>query len=273
MPSNDIKERVNLEITNGIAHVSLNRPDKCNALDILMFQAIRKTINRLKKDRTIRAVIVTGNGEDFCSGLDIKAVMSSTKGPLELLFKLLPWRANLAQYVSTGWRDIPAPVIMAIQGRCWGGGLQIALGGDFRISTPDASISIMESRWGLIPDMGGTLALKELLRLDKAKELAMTGEIIEGSQALQYGLVTHVDEDPYQRSVKLAEMISQQSPDSVAATKKLYNKSWWSKPGLALLRESYYQIKILIGKNRAIKTYNQINQDKKAREFINRKSW
>ncbi|MEY8214979.1 MAG: enoyl-CoA hydratase-related protein [Colwellia sp.] len=131
----------------------------------------------------------------------------------------------------------------------------------------------MESRWGLIPDMGGTLALKELLRLDKAKELAMTGEVIDGSQGLQYGLVTHVDEEPYERAIKLAEMISQQSPDSIAATKKLYNKSWWSKPGFSLFRESYYQIKILIGKNRAIKTYNQINQDKKAREFINRKTW
>ena len=273
MSNNDIEQRVNLEINNGIAYVSLNRPDKCNALDILMFHAIRKTIKRLKADRTIRAVIVTGNGDDFCSGLDIKAVMSSTKGPLELLFKLLPWRANLAQYVSAGWRDIPAPVIMVIKGRCWGGGLQIALGGDFRISTPDASISIMESRWGLIPDMGGTLALKELLRLDKAKELAMTGEVIEGSQALEYGLVTHVDDEPFERAIKLAEMIAKQSPDSIAATKKLYNKSWWSKPGLALLRESYYQIKILIGKNRAIKTYNQINQDKKTREFINRKNW
>lgn len=267
------EQRVTLNITDGIAYVSLNRIEKCNALDMAMFLAIRKTIKRLQVNRIIRAVIVTGSGEDFCSGLDIKSVMSSAKAPLALLFKWLPWQANLAQYVSTGWREIPAPVIMVIKGRCWGGGLQIALGGDFRISTPDASISIMESRWGLIPDMGGTLALKELLRLDKAKELAMTGEIITGTQALNCGLISHVDEDPFERAVKLAKLISKQSPDAIAATKKLYNKSWWSKPGFALARESYYQIRILIGKNRAIKTYNQTHQDEKARKFINRKGW
>ena len=160
MTNSKIKLRVNLKVTDGIAYVNLNRAEKCNALDIDMFVAIKKIIKSLKVDRSVRAVIVTGNGEDFCSGLDIKSVMSSTKTPLSLLFKWFPWHANLAQYVSVGWKDIPVPVIMVIKGRCWGGGLQIALGADFRISTPDASFSIMESRWGLIPDMGGTLALK-----------------------------------------------------------------------------------------------------------------
>jgi enoyl-CoA hydratase/carnithine racemase len=268
-----IEERVNLIIKAGIAYVSLNRPEKCNALDIDMFVAIKKIIKALKVDRSIRAVIVTGNGEDFCSGLDIKSVMSSANAPILLLFKWFPWKANLAQFVSTGWREIPAPVIMVIKGRCWGGGLQIALGGDFRIVSPDASISIMESRWGLIPDMGGTLALKELVNLDKAKELAMTGEVIDGIQALDLGLVTHVDEDPDARALKLAKLLSQQSPDAIAATKKLYNKSWWSKPGFALARESYYQAKILLGKNRVIKTYNQTHQDEKAKSFINRQNW
>lgn len=269
----NIEQRINLEVTDGIAYVRLNRPDKCNALDMAMFVAIRTTIKRLKKDRTIRAVIVTGIGEDFCSGLDIKSVMSSVKAPLALLFKWLPWRSNLAQFVSTGWREIPAPVIMAITGRCWGGGLQIALGADFRIASPAASISIMESRWGLIPDMGGTLALKELMTLDKAKELAMTGKVITGTQALNYGLVSYVDENPFDRAVQLAKEICEQSPDAIAATKTLYNKSWWSKPGFALARESYYQVRILLGKNRAIKSYNQTHQDDKPRGFIKRKNW
>lgn len=273
MTNKKIKNRVNLEITSGIAYVSLNRTDKCNALDMEMFIAIKNVIKVLKVDRTIRAVIVKGNGEDFCSGLDVKSVMVSSKAPLALLFKWLPWRANLAQYVSTGWREIPAPVIMVIHGRCWGGGLQIALGGDFRIVTRDASFSIMESRWGLIPDMGGTLALKELLNLDIAKELVMTGEVIDGSKALEQGLVTHIDAEPYERALKLAKLICQQSPDAIAATKKLYNKSWWSKPGLVLARESYYQVKILLGKNRAIKTYNQTHSDEKSRDFIRRQNW
>ena len=266
-------KRIELQITDNIAHVSFNRANKHNALDMPMFFAIRETINALKRDRLIRVVIVEGKGDDFCSGLDIKAVMKSTKAPLQLLFKWLPWHANLAQYVSVGWRQVPVPVIMVIHGRCWGGGLQIALGGDFRISTPDASISIMESRWGLIPDMGGTLALKAILNLDVAKELAMTGATIDGVQALNYGLVTHVEEDPYGRALKLAQAICQQSPDAIAATKKLYNKSWWSNPGFALARESYYQVKILLGRNRKIKTYNQLHQDEKPREFGKRQNW
>jgi len=267
------EQRVNTKITDGIAYVCLNRPEKCNALDIEMFFAIKETIKSLKVDRSIRTVIVTGNGEDFCSGLDIKAVMKSAKAPLQLLFKWLPWKANLAQYVSTGWKDIPVPVIMVIHGRCWGGGLQIALGADFRVSSPSASIAIMEARWGLIPDMGGTLALKELIQLDVAKELAMTGEVINGEQAFSHGLITHLDENPHAKAVELAQAICKQSPDAVASTKKLYNKSWWSKPGLALARESYYQIKILLGKNSKIKTYNQIHSDKEPREFVTRQKW
>lgn len=267
------ENRIDVNIDNNIAYVSLNRPDKHNALDMSMFYAIRKTIKALKRDRSIRAVIVQGAGEDFCSGLDIKAVMKSLSAPLTLLFKWLPWRANLAQYVSTGWREIPVPVIMVIHGRCWGGGLQIALGADFRIASPSASIAIMEARWGLIPDMGGTLALKELIKLDVAKELAMTGEVISGEQALSYGLITHLDENPHAKAVELAQRICKQSPDAVSATKKLYNKSWWSKPGFALARESYYQIRILLGKNSKIKAYNQTHSEEKTREFVKRQKW
>jgi len=273
MKDYDNKKRVTVEVRSQIAHVTFNRADKHNALDMPMFYAIRKTIKRLKDDKEIRAVIVQGNGEDFCSGLDIKSVMKSRSDPLKLLFKWLPWQANLAQYVSTGWRDIPVPVIMAIHGRCWGGGLQIALGADFRIAAPGASIAIMEARWGLIPDMGGTLALKELIQLDVAKELAMTGEVIIAEQALAYGLITHLDENPHKRALELAETISKHSPDAVAATKKLYNKSWWSNSGLALLRESYYQVRILLGKNFSVKTYNQTNPDKDSKKFIKRKNW
>jgi enoyl-CoA hydratase/carnithine racemase len=266
-------ERIYSEVMNDIAYVYLNRAEKHNALDMAMFYAIRKTIKCLKANKEIRAVIVQGQGEDFCSGLDIKSVMRSRTDPLKLLFKWLPWHSNLAQYVSTGWRDIPVPVIMVIHGRCWGGGLQIALGADFRIATPNSSIAIMEARWGLIPDMGGTLALKELIKLDVAKELAMTGKIINGEGALDLGLITHLDDNPKARAVELAEVISRHSPDAVAATKKLYNKSWWSKPGFALVRESFYQIKILLGKNTKIKVYNQTHANEESRKFVTRKNW
>jgi len=265
--------RVSLTINNQIAQVTLCRSAKHNAIDMAMFYELDNIINILRKNRNIRAVIVNGDGEDFCTGLDIKSVINSPLNGLKLLFKILPWRANLAQRVSTNWQKIPAPVIMAIHGRCWGGGLQIALGADFRIASPDASLSIMESRWGLIPDMGGTVALRNNIKLDVAKELAMTAAVLDGEQAMQLGLITHVAASPLVKAQQLAELIKKQSPDSVAATKKLYNKSWAGGNAMMLLRESYYQIKILLGKNQKIKTYNQLHQEQDAKPFKIRKKW
>jgi enoyl-CoA hydratase/carnithine racemase len=240
---------------------------------MLMFESIVKTIKTLKKDRSIRAIILSGQGPDFCTGLDVKSVLKSVKGPLKLLFKMNPWGSNLAQKVSTDWQKIGVPVIAAIHGRCWGGGLQIALGADIRIATADASLSIMEGRWGLIPDMGGTLALREHCRMDTTKELAMTARIIDGNQAQAAGLITHISQDPLTKAQELAEEISQQSPDSVAGVKKLYNKSWFGSKGAALMRESYYQLRIILGKNGKIKTYNQTHPSDEPKKFINRKKW
>jgi enoyl-CoA hydratase/carnithine racemase len=262
-----------LSIQDQIAYVSLNKPERNNALDITMFEQIKKIINQLKINRDIRAVIVSAQGDDFCTGLDVKSFMKSQSGPIKLLCKWLPWQSNLAQFVSTGWQQIPVPVIMVINGRCWGGGLQIALGGDFRVASPTTSLAIMETRWGLIADMGGTLALRQLVSQDVAKELAMTGEIINSERACQLGLVSHVDNNPMKKAITLATIICQQSPDSVAATKKLYNNSWFGSAGLALWRETYYQLRILLGKNRQIKSYNQTHHKTQSKVFFERKKW
>jgi len=267
------QNRIRVEIKDHIAHICLSRAEKHNALDIDMFKAIDSSIKTLRKKRDIRAIIVSGDGEDFCTGLDIKSVMRSPANAVRLLFKWLPWRANLAQRVSTGWRELPVPVIMAIEGRCWGGGLQIALGADFRIAHPDASLSIMEGKWGLIPDMGGTLALRTHLNQDVAKKLAMTAEEFTGEQALALGLVTELDDQPLAKAWQLAEQICRQSPDAVSAVKRLYNKSWWSGPGAALARESAYQLRILAGKNQKIKTFNQTHEQDAQKEFAARGHW
>ena len=267
------EKHVTLNIKDHIAFVYFNREKKHNALNLAMFYQIKQTIKSLKNNKDIRAVIVTGHGEDFCTGLDVKSVMKSATAPLKLLMKWHPWQANLAQIVSTGWQEIAVPVIMVIEGRCWGGGLQIALGGDFRITTPNASLSVMEARWGLIPDMGGTIPLQRLVKQDVAKELAMTGKIIDGLTAHELGLISHVSETPMIKAIELAETICQQSPDSVAATKKLYNNSWFGNTGWALFKESYYQLKILLGKNSKIKAYNQTHDKEQAKAFITRKKW
>ena len=267
------EQRVIVAISNNIAHVKFNRADKLNALDMPMFIAIRNTIKTLRKNRDIRAVIVSGSGEDFCSGLDVKSIMKSPMSMVKLLFKALPWRATLAQVVSTGWQDIPVPVICAIHGRCWGGGLQIALGADFRFATPDSSLSILEGKWGLIPDMGGTIALRDLMPIDQAKRLAMTAQIFTGQQALALNLVTEVTETPLADAQAFAKSLLSQSPDAIAANKRLYNKSWQGSKGWALFRESYYQIKVMMGKNMQRKIYNQTHDAEQQKAFLPRKKW
>ena len=263
---------VTLQIEEDIAFVTLNRAEKRNALDMAMFKAIDKISRQLKQNREIRAVIVQGKGEDFCSGLDIKSVMSKNSSAISLLAKWLPGQANLAQRVSCNWRKIPVPVIMVLQGRCWGGGLQIALGADFRIATADASLSIMEGKWGLIPDMGGNLALREIVAKDIALKLAMTAEVISAQYALELGLITAVSDDPLKEALHLASKISERSPDAVAAVKKLYHENWFKAEWLMLARESYYQVKILLGKNQNRAVKRQLNPEKDI-PYLPRKKW
>lgn len=248
-----MSERVTIDRIGAVAHVRLNRPDKRNALDFDMFRALDRACKALRRDRGLRAVVLGGEGPDFCSGLDVKSVMGDSRAAARLLFKWLPGQANLAQRVSVGWRRLPVPVIAAIHGRCWGGGLQIALGADFRVVHPETSLSVMEGRWGLIPDMGGTLALRDILPRDQAMKLAMTAEEINAAQALELGLVTAIEGDPGAYSAALAQTLCERSPDAVAAVKRLYRKSWGGD-GAVLARESLYQMRILAGANQRIAT-------------------
>ncbi len=267
-----IEQRVTLQTAENIAYVTLNRADKRNALDMAMFKAIDRISRQLRRDRSIRAVIVQGDGVDFCSGLDVHSVMSRKSAVISLLGKWLPGRANLAQRVSCNWRRIPVPVIMVLQGRCWGGGLQIALGGDFRIAAVDASFSIMEGKWGLIPDMGGNLALRELVSKDTGLKLAMTAEVLSAQQALDYGLVSQLSAEPLEVARQLAKQISDRSPDAVAAVKKLYHRNWYQPAWRMLASESYYQVRILLGKNQSRAVKRQMDPENKL-NYFDRNRW
>jgi len=253
-----MSQAVILYIDHQVAHIRLNRAEKHNALNMEMFEAIVKAQKQVAKNRELRAIILSGEGVDFCTGLDVKSVMKNRSDMLKLLWKWLPWQSNLAQRVSTGWRKIPVPVIAAVHGRCWGGGLQIALGADFRIVQPETSLSIMEGKWGLIPDMGGTLALRELMPRDQAMRLAMTAAEFSGKDALELGLATALDSDPLTAARSFAESFNDRSPDAVAAAKRLYRKSWNGRPGVALARETFYQARILSGANQRIAVSRQL---------------
>lgn len=203
--------------SNGIARVSLSRPDKLNALDLRMFEAIAQEASSLKQNRSLRAVILSGQGKAFCTGLDVKTILKSN--PKKTVDRLLERPSgysstsettiygNLAQDVAYLWRDLPVPVICVLHGMCYGGGFQIALGADFRYATPDCKLSIMESKWGLIPDMSCSVTLRELVRIDVAKELTMTGRVFDGREAASLGLVTECVEDPMARAQELATNI------------------------------------------------------------------
>lgn len=264
-----IKDRVSIEIKDEIAFVTLNRGDKLNALDMAMFEAISQAAKQLKKNKDIRAVILSGEGKAFCSGLDVKSMFKNPLAPIKMLVKPGTKISNLAQDVSYLWREVPVPVIAVTHGKCWGGGFQIALGADFRYSTPDCEFSIMESRWGLIPDMAGTIAFRELARIDVIKELTMTAKIFQAAEAKEYGLVTHVCDDPMERAIAFAEEIKKRSPDAIVATKTLFNKTWLGTIKNALNWETKLQRK-LIGRHNQRAAISKGQKSGKVLEFKRR---
>ena len=219
------EQRVTVTITDGVADVRLNRPDKRNALDGAMFAGLVTAGERLKSEPGVRAVVLSGAGPDFCAGLDfgsframrdgerLSATGRPAPGP-----RASPGAGQRAAYV---WAEIPVPVIAAVTGNALGGGLQIALGADIRIVAPDARLSVLEIRWGLVPDMTGTQLLPELVGRDVAKELTFTGRMVSGTEAVALGLATRVDPDPRQAALELARSIAGRSPHAIRAAKRL----------------------------------------------------
>ncbi len=250
--SKSATDRVLIDIDQGIATVTLNRPDKYNGLDMPMFDAITRAAKRLKKERQVRAIVLHGAGDAFCSGLDVKTVSQNPVNFLRLLAKPGRKISNLAQDVGYLWRDVPAPVIAATHGYCYGGGFQIALGADFRFTTPSCEFSIMESKWGLIPDMSLTVTLRELIAIDLAKELTMTARTFNGEEAKAMGLVTRVSRDPLAEAYEFARELAARSPDAIAASKLLFNRTWSATDKVALDWETRLQKKIIARTNQRI---------------------
>jgi enoyl-CoA hydratase/carnithine racemase len=232
-----MSQRVAIEVADHIAVVTLNRPDKHNALDGAMFDAIVEAAGQVAAMPEVRVVVLHGAGPSFCSGLDVSAFASIDN----ILERPEGQRANLAQRTCTGWIDLPAPVIAAIHGNCFGGGLQIALGADIRFAAPDARLSVMESKWGLVPDMGITSTLPRLVRIDIAKELTYTGRVVSGTEAAALGLVTRAADDPLAAAKELAAEIAGRSPDAMRAAKQLYDRSWHAPAEEGLLLETELQ--------------------------------
>jgi enoyl-CoA hydratase/carnithine racemase len=228
-----LNRRVNTTIdSNGVARVELTRPEKLNALDLSMFQGLVQEAKKLRDNTSIRAVIFSGKGRAFCTGLDIASFLppQNMSSPVTTLETLLARpdgvKSNLVQDVAYLWRQLQVPVVAVVHGMCYGGGLQIALGADFRFCDPSCKFSVMESKWGLIPDMSASITLRELVRTDVAKELAMTGRIVMGVEAASLGLVTRCCEQPMEEAEKLVAEILTKSPDAIAKAKQLFQTTW-----------------------------------------------
>lgn len=261
-----MSDLVTIEVTGGVADVRLNRPDKYNALSQDMFKSIANAGEALATDTSVRAVVLSGNGRGFCAGLDFSSFQAMAGGNRaerpespEILAPKLDGPANLAQTVAYQWKTLPAPVIAAIHGVAFGGGLQLALGADIRIARPDAKLSVLEIKWGLIPDMGITQTARDVIRLDVLKELTFTGRVINGEEARALGVVTRVSDNPLEDALALAGEIATKSPHAIRSGKKLLNEGFETPAETSLKLEESLQ-RNLIG------TPNQVESVKAGME-------
>jgi len=242
-------DRVTIDIAAGVAEVTLNRPDKLNALDRAMFEAVIAAGERLSRAPGLRAVVLTGAGKGFCAGLDKETFASIAAGgarpTLGDLAKRTHGLANDFQQAAYVWRTLPVPVIAAIHGVALGGGFQIALGADIRYVAPDARLSILEIKWGLVPDMAGIALMRELARADVIRELSMTGRVFSGAEAFAYGFATSLHADPLAAARATAREIAGRSPDAVRALKRLLNMSSDADSAAILLAESNEQAALI----------------------------
>ncbi len=223
-------QRVTVTVSDGVADVRLNRPDKLNALDPDMFKALVETSEELARDAAVRAVVISGEGRGFCSGLDLASFQAmGTEGEATGgggITRRLPGRiTNHFQQAAYAWTELPVPVIAAVHGVALGGGMQLAMAADIRIVAADARLSVLEMRWGLIPDMTGTHMLRRLVGLDVAKELTWTGRMVDGTEAVQLGLATRISDDPVKAALALAAELAGKNPHAIRAAKRLLNQS------------------------------------------------
>ena len=250
-------ERVKVDFSEAVAHVRLNRPEKKNALDAGMFDGLLSAARSLCDDSSVRAVVLSGEGDSFSAGLDVSSLGDMASGALdpesesirEATRDLSRDGANRAQQLAWLWQELPVPVIAAVQGAAYGGGLHIALGADIRFIAPDARIAFVEITWGLVPDLSGTQALRRLVPLDVAKKLILTGEVITGERAVALHLGTELSERPLEDAFELARVIAQRSPEAVRAAKKLLNESALVPLAEGLANEMRASAGLMGGKN------------------------
>lgn len=237
-------ERVTISIAGGVADVRLNRPDKMNALDPAMFDAIARAGETLRSAHGLRAIVLSGEGRAFSAGLDI-ASFAEQGGMEKALLERSHGLSNRFQHAAMLWRELPMPVIAALHGICFGGGLQIALGADIRIASPDTRLSVMEIKWGLVPDMGAFVLTPGLVRDDVMRELTYSGRELGAEEARALGLVTRLSAHPHEAAMDYAREVASRNPDAIRAAKRLFDVAHENDAAAVLLAESKEQASVL----------------------------
>ncbi|RXH24485.1 MULTISPECIES: crotonase/enoyl-CoA hydratase family protein [Bradyrhizobium] len=242
-------DRVRVTVENDVAHVRLNRPDKMNALDPAMFEALAEAGADLRDSPEIRAVVLSGEGRAFCTGLDVERLLAAANGepllPSADLMRRTHGIANFAQHIVWLWRQLPVPVIAAVHGVAFGGGFQLALGADLRYLAPDTKLAVIETKWGLVPDMCGTQLMRHLAREDVVRELTYTGRVFSADEALAYGFATRLVDDPVAAALATARDIAGRSPGAIRAAKRLLNLSATCEAAAGLAAETTEQAALL----------------------------
>jgi enoyl-CoA hydratase/carnithine racemase len=248
-------DRVVLTVADGIAEVRLNRADKLNALDPAMFEAIADTVARIATDPSVRVVVLSGEGEAFCAGLDVERMAASAGGDTILPFPDLTKRthgiANFVQHTVWAWRELPVPVIAAVHGVALGGGFQLALAADVRYVAPGTRLGLVETRWGLVPDMAGMQLVRGLVREDVVRELIYTARIFSAEEAVALGFATRLVADPHAAALVTAREIAARSPDAIRAAKRLLNQAMPDGAEAMLIAETEEQRRLLGSANHA----------------------
>jgi enoyl-CoA hydratase/carnithine racemase len=260
-------DRVSVSIEDHVAHVLLDRADKMNALDDAMFEGIVAAGSHLHTAKGVRSVVLSGAGRSFCAGLDLSSMGNTDRwGNGGSLTDRTHGNANRAQQAAMVWRKLPMPVIAAVHGVCFGGGLQVMSGADIRIVAPDARLAVMEVKWGLVPDMGGYALWRGNVRDDVLRELTYTHREFNGTEAAAFGFATHADPDPLGRAMALAREITSKSPHAVRGAKLLTNRTAYMDEDAILMAESVAQHELMYspGQIEAVRA----GMEKRAGDFV-----
>lgn len=242
---------VSYEVVDGVAHVTIERPEVRNAMDLAVFDALHERARQAAADDAVGAVLLAGRGGSFSSGLDVSVLLGGGgdgdgDGPAPLTLDVDG--IGRLQAAFTAYEDLDKPTVAAIEGYCFGAGIQLAAACHVRLVAPDASLSVMEARWALVPDLGGTYRLPRLVGLGRATELVLTARRIDAAEAVHIGLaeVALDAEDPLGRAHAYAAKLAA-GPGALRRVPRLLRDNLERPRDAALRTEAETQLACLGG--------------------------